>query len=289
MQNLVGVKIPVRINISTVEDDTGEKIATRYVVKVNKVSNEEHMDDRRVSVTVDQKGTVIAVEGSPPVTLFGFEAQTDLLGRSLASFINLFKDFRDALHERNSKGVDLEPASPKGQRDLDMLTSNNPQHSSSGLSGSSASDDALLLTILAQAAQAGTGLSYRVGVRAMPLDEEGLTNSVRVGEFSAAGGRDGTISGGSAVAGDFAALLSALGGQTAKKLVPAIMTVDVIEQDLSADGGDAVGLSAISAGLHFTVSLDRSPVNSICISCIAVSGASHTTTHRPSSAGVSNS
>lgn len=223
--------------------------SSQHKLQVTKASSQQLLEDQRVSLIVDQRGVVVSVAGASPTVLFEFDAQKDLVGRPLAAFINLFEEFRVKLQNGSFRDAAPAKAGLGPEQGNDLLAANNPWHSSSGLTAGLVTDDSVLLTVLAQAAQAGSSSSYRVGVRAMPLADEQIGR--KVGQSGDGSSQAPSLTGGAAAAG-FASLLATLGGKVANKLRPAVMVVDVLEQDLAGEG--AAGLASAMSGVQFVVS-----------------------------------
>ncbi|GFR46146.1 hypothetical protein Agub_g7672, partial [Astrephomene gubernaculifera] len=103
-----GTQVPVRLNIKTdVEAATAAAAAavrgmtgagTLYLVQVTKVPAEEMFVEKRLVLTADFTGRVLAVS-APQSTLFGFPG-SELLGSCLADSVDLFADWR----ERSGEG-----------------------------------------------------------------------------------------------------------------------------------------------------------------------------------------
>lgn len=203
------------------------------MVQVVKATNEEHLDGQRVSFIVDQQGKVLSVSGTCATQLFGFDGN-DLIGRPLAAFVNVFEEYRVNGGKETELGTGI-------------ASLNNPMNGTSKGSGSADKGDAALLSILAQAAQAGLCSSYRVGVRTVPITDDQIGKDT---DQDAGSNQQGPDTG----AGNqgYSSLLSALHSRTSK-LRPAVLSVEVMDQDLTAI--DADGRSAISKGLMFEVSI----------------------------------
>jgi hypothetical protein len=205
-------------------------------VQVHKASAEELLDSQRVSLTVDQRGVVLAASASPKA-LFGFDAAADLVGHALASFVNVFEEFRGQKQpgqqqkQRGGGSAEL----PQRFSQLALQVGPGPDaRPPSG--GTAAADDAALLTVLAQAAQEGRDATYRVGVRSRPLADDliGRSSEEQQRQQQAAGGGS--------------ALLAALSGHGSGRLRPALMRIDAVEMDWTQDTGSAHGVQFQARG-----------------------------------------
>ncbi|KAG2443203.1 hypothetical protein HYH02_009280 [Chlamydomonas schloesseri] len=85
-------QVPVRIKVRTVSaQDSGS--STLCVVQVDKVGPEEIYDEKRLVLTADFNGRVLAVE-QPDSELFEFRSG-DLVGCSLCDTVDIFTDWRE--------------------------------------------------------------------------------------------------------------------------------------------------------------------------------------------------
>eukprot|EP00879_Flechtneria_rotunda_P018293 GHRR01019190.1.p1 GENE.GHRR01019190.1~~GHRR01019190.1.p1 ORF type:complete len:475 (+),score=183.65 GHRR01019190.1:222-1646(+) len=223
---------------------------------------------------VDQQGTVTTVLGNSNKALFGFDPSTALVGRPLASFVNLFEAFRlqQQKHQQpQAAGQDDHGSSMPCFSQVALqyqlgaieatngvVNSDSPPGASTGTAvGSVATDDAMLLTILAQAAQEGRGASYRVGVRANPVPDDQICSTNGQGRLLrlSATGSGGANKGSAGAATSLHDMLVA--DQSSQKIRPAIMTIQVVEPSWGENGADGDGMNGLAGGLQFEVQLWR--------------------------------
>lgn len=221
------------------------------MMQVNRATTEEQLDSQRVSLTVDQRGVVLAASASPK-SLFGFDPSADLVGQPLAAFINMFEDFRaqqqqllarqpggGGVGSSNNRGSNPASAGSGGgtsrgvqqsysQLALQIAPAQDPSSGAAGAAGAAESDDSMLLTLLAQAAQEGSEASYRVGVRPCPLASHLIGKGADQQQMDAAAG--------------VSTLLAALGGRGSSRMRSAVMKVDVVETDWTQESADSHGV-----------------------------------------------
>jgi len=196
-------------------------------LQVNRATAEEQLDSERVSLTVDQRGVVLAASTSPR-SLFGFDPPADLVGQPLAAFVNMFEEFR--VQQQTQAGQQRRTGSGQGSRGshspstvqeqysrLALQIGPGPEQGSSSVATVAKSDDSMLLMLLARAAQEGSEACYRVGVRSNPLASDQIGKSTDQQRQQEAAG--------------LSKLLAALGGHGSNKLRAAVMRIDVLETD----------------------------------------------------------
>lgn len=220
-------------------------------MQVTRCTEDELVESVSVKVTVDQRGIVLDTSHSPR-NLFGFDPQAELIGQPLAAFINVFEEFRLKQQQQGlngRSGSNPGSASSNGSRErgkqekysqLALQIGPGPEAANGALSAASgAADDAILLTLLAHAAQEGSEAYYRVGVRSapLPLDQIGKTASEQAGIAQ----------------GDGASLLQMLGKRGGKQMRAALMRVDVVQPDWDNEDADKQGVRfSVSLALHTT-------------------------------------
>lgn len=218
--------------------------------QVHRASDQECLDSRCVTLTVDQRGVVLAASNSPK-TMFGFNPQADLIGQPLAAFINVFEDFRvkqqqQAGHSSSGKsssgfGGTRAVQEQYSRLALQIAPAPDPNAGPEAAGPSVASDgtdDSVLLTLLANAAQEGREACYRVGVRPAPLAAGQIGKSAEEQQRQQQQG----------AAAGMSTLMQALGKRTGTKLQAAIMRIDVVEPDWTQE-------DAGSQGINFRVGL----------------------------------
>ncbi|GLC59118.1 hypothetical protein PLESTB_001450200 [Pleodorina starrii] len=95
LMSTAGASIPVRLAINTLEfEATGTSGAvTLYIAKMTKVTTDELFNEKRLSLTADFTGKILAA--SPPnSSVLGFPA-TSLVGTNLADSIDVFGEWRE--------------------------------------------------------------------------------------------------------------------------------------------------------------------------------------------------
>lgn len=209
-------------------------------LQVHKCTEEERLDSQSIILTVDQRGTVLQTSPSPK-NLFGFDPQSELIGRPLAAFINVFEEFRMQQWQQQQQGSSSGRAwgagsSSSGTQDqyskLALQVGPGPDGSpSSALTPAAAADDSMLLTLLAHAAQEGSEACYRVGVHSHVLQPEQIGHDRSVTDNSHGVDADGKMS-----------LLHVLGKRGGNQLRPALMRVDVVQTDWTCESADNQGM-----------------------------------------------
>lgn len=200
---------------------------------------------------VNQRGTVLSAAGSTPKSMFGFDPATDLVGRPLAAFITQFEEFRvkhSVSGQSNGSAPAAAPVAAQGQdysqlalqlRE-DMPAAGDSDFLLTESANGAYNDDSMLLLLLAQAWQEGNDATYRVGVRAAPLEDEQIGKSCST-EDAEHGAHAGQLSN---------VLLAVMGGRGGTKLRPAVMQLSVVQPDWTGD--NAASLS-ISGSVEFEV------------------------------------
>ncbi|KAG2432252.1 hypothetical protein HXX76_009170 [Chlamydomonas incerta] len=89
--NDAAVQVPVRIKVSAANPDGAGVNTSLHVIQVDRVSTEEIFDEKRLILTCDLSGHVLAVS-RPDCDLFGFPAAS-LPGRSLFEAIDIFREW----------------------------------------------------------------------------------------------------------------------------------------------------------------------------------------------------
>lgn len=162
-----------------------------------------------------------------PRSLFGFAPEADLIGHSLASFVNLFEDFRVQQPQQQQLGPQVPGRSAAAAAGADQTRFSQL---ALDIGPKPEPDDAALLTLLAQAAQQGGGAFYRVGVRARPLPEDQIGQARDQHHLQQQQQQASAAS----------VLLAAVSGS--HRLRPALLRVDVIETDWLQQHGGNVSL-----------------------------------------------
>ncbi|KAG2497227.1 hypothetical protein HYH03_004816 [Edaphochlamys debaryana] len=85
-----GSSVPVRLKITSASN--GDLAMNLFVVEVEKVGHDEVFEEKKLVLTADLTGHVIAVE-RPDSTLFDFRT-ADVLGGNLCDFIDIFDEWR---------------------------------------------------------------------------------------------------------------------------------------------------------------------------------------------------
>lgn len=207
--------------------------------QVHKCTDEERLDSQSIVLTVDQRGTVLQTSPSPK-NLFGFDPQSELIGRPLAAFINVFEEFRMQQQQQGSSsregraGASFLGGSSGAQDQYSKLALQigpGPDESSSSAPPPAAADDSMLLTLLVHAAQEGSEACYRVGVHSRVLQPE------QIGQDRAATDNSQGVD-----AGGKMSLLQVLGKHGGNQLRPALMRIDVVQTDWTNESADNQGM-----------------------------------------------
>uniref|UniRef100_A0A383VUJ6 PAS domain-containing protein n=1 Tax=Tetradesmus obliquus TaxID=3088 RepID=A0A383VUJ6_TETOB len=94
-----GSKLPVTLVMST-RDDVASGRAT-HIVQVTKATEATRLDQRRLLLSVNHKGTILQVNAGAPKALYGFEP-SELVGKPLAATVDIFGVWRHRFEEDGS-------------------------------------------------------------------------------------------------------------------------------------------------------------------------------------------
>eukprot|EP00775_Hariotina_reticulata_P009651 gene9651-9811_t len=90
-------KIPVTLQFSQLDD--GQRML--HVIKVLRATESDLMAQQRMTLQLNHMGMVLSVNHNAPKSMFGFPPSC-LVGRPLATFINIFKEWREKFGEDES-------------------------------------------------------------------------------------------------------------------------------------------------------------------------------------------
>eukprot|EP00878_Enallax_costatus_P025839 GHUV01027676.1.p1 GENE.GHUV01027676.1~~GHUV01027676.1.p1 ORF type:complete len:1421 (+),score=378.88 GHUV01027676.1:621-4883(+) len=191
-----GTKVPVSLKMlqREVQDSAG---GLMHVVYVNRASEGQRLDQTRLLLSLNHKGTVLEANTGAPKSLFGFNV-AELVGRPLACIIDVFGVWRHEFGEDNSL--------------LTMLSLQALKEGATSMAVIGKSDSGIH----------ASGTSWRVGVHQPVKDEEIASHAVHLSdERKQNKGGFGT--------GGTNSLLHAL--QQQRRLHTACMALEIMERD----------------------------------------------------------
>eukprot|EP00879_Flechtneria_rotunda_P013062 GHRR01013642.1.p1 GENE.GHRR01013642.1~~GHRR01013642.1.p1 ORF type:complete len:1083 (+),score=308.01 GHRR01013642.1:2122-5370(+) len=202
-----GTKMPVTLKMSVRELPDGK---VTHVVQVMKASESARLDQQRLLLTVNHRGTVLDVNQGALRSMYGF-TPSDLIGRPLAAVVDVFGLWRHEYQEDSS---------------LLALLATQAMNESGGCAGGKGEHRGY-----------ANGSSWRVGVHLPVKTDDAIAEHAAQLAAAIKGGGQGSVVGATALGSD--SLLHTL--QQRNRLRPSCMTIELVakDEDFSLDD-DAV-------------------------------------------------